>query len=65
MRDPDRIDRILKILARIWHQFPDLRLGQLLVNAAPEIERIPYNVEDKVVEDKLVEFMRRMESCRS
>ena len=30
MRDPARIDRILKKLAFEWKKFPDMRLGQLL-----------------------------------
>jgi hypothetical protein len=32
MRDPNRIDRVLRKLGRIWHRFPDQRLGQLLEN---------------------------------
>lgn len=65
MRDPERIDRVLKVIEHIWKLYPDMRLGQILVNAAPEFERYPFNVEDKIVEDKLVDFMRRIESCRS
>jgi hypothetical protein len=33
MRDPDRIERILEKIGRIWDTCPDLRLGQLLVGA--------------------------------
>ena len=33
MRDPERIARILGRVQRIWEANPDLRLGQLLVNA--------------------------------
>lgn len=32
MRDPARIDQILKEIRRVWVQYPDLRLTQLLVN---------------------------------
>jgi hypothetical protein len=32
-RDPARIARILARLARHWHAHPDLRLGQIVVNA--------------------------------
>jgi hypothetical protein len=32
-RDPARIDQVLEVLRKVWAEFPDLRLGQLLVNA--------------------------------
>ena len=32
MRDPNRIDTILKQLGDIWKQVPDWRLGQLFCN---------------------------------
>jgi len=31
-RDPARIDRILESLGKLWKYFPDMRLGQLLIN---------------------------------
>ena len=34
MRDPGRIDGVLRAVAARWRAEPDLRLGQLLVNAA-------------------------------
>lgn len=33
MRDPERIERILGKVSEIWLENPDLRLGQLIVNA--------------------------------
>ena len=30
MRDPDRIELTLKVLADIWNRYPDLRLGQII-----------------------------------
>jgi uncharacterized protein YihD (DUF1040 family) len=33
-RDPKRIDRVLGKLRAYWHAHPDLRLGQILGNAA-------------------------------
>ncbi len=33
MRDPNRIPKVLKEIEKIWAQNPDLRLGQLLINA--------------------------------
>ena len=32
MRDPERIDRICGLLAEVWKQNPDWRLGQLIYN---------------------------------
>ena len=32
MRNPERISKILTELSEIWIQYPDLRLGQLLLN---------------------------------
>ena len=35
MRDPARIPRILEALRVEWERMPDMRLGQLLINAMP------------------------------
>lgn len=32
MRNPERIDTILDLIEDIWRKYPDLRLGQLLIN---------------------------------
>ena len=32
MRDPLRIHRVMAALADLWHQQPDQRLGQLVLN---------------------------------
>lgn len=32
MRNPERISKILAELSEVWIQYPDLRLGQLLLN---------------------------------
>lgn len=45
MRNPDRIPKILNEIEKIWQQYPDLRLGQLILNLE---YRLPlYNVEDE------------------
>lgn len=36
MRNPERIDEILKLISEIWHKNPDLRLCQLIGNCFPE-----------------------------
>lgn len=46
-RDPARIDIVLSALRAYWIANPDLRLGQIVVNAAGT--RNPYNVEDDVL----------------
>ena len=44
MRDPERIDRILEIVRKIWKKHPDLRLMQLLLNATGDGDH--YHMED-------------------
>jgi len=52
MRNPKRIDRILKLISIIWHKSPDLRLGQLLTNFAG-FNDDNYSIEDDIVEREL------------
>lgn len=54
MRDPERIDGILNELGEIWKGYPDLRLGQLLLNVARD--PMLYYIEDD-------ELMARLERC--
>ena len=62
MRDPERIQRILGQVQRIWEANPDLRLGQLLVNAflmADSLTAVSddyFQVEDEVLEVGLAEL---------
>jgi len=51
MRDPERIPKILSELEEIWSKFPDLRLGQLLLNLFNDPQL--YYIED----EKLVEAL--------
>lgn len=45
MRNPDRIPKILNEIQKIWQQYPDLRLGQLILNLE---YRLPlYHIEDE------------------
>ena len=48
MRDPKRIDRILKLIRKIWKCHPDLRLAQLIGNCY--IHGDNYHKEDSDVE---------------
>jgi len=56
MRDPARIDRILKLLEQRWKEQPDQRLGQLVVNflrhADDDTVQVFY-VEDDAMEASL------------
>lgn len=47
-RDPERIDRVLDLLGKLWKKQPDQRLGQLLVNAKlpTDNESDLFNIED-------------------
>ena len=51
MRDPERIEYILKLIEKIWIKHPDLRLMQLLGNCFPAGDN--YSVEDDVLEQCL------------
>ncbi|KKM25405.1 hypothetical protein LCGC14_1595380 [marine sediment metagenome] len=63
MRDPDRIDPILKLLGDIWHRHPDLRLCQMISNAADMCHPQPrcpecrgsdlYYMEDEQIQEGL------------
>ena len=53
MRDPDRIEPMLDLLREVWMQAPDLRLGQIVVNAVRPGEPVPavfYMDDDKMAE---------------
>ena len=54
MRDPNRIDEVLAAVGNVWKQYPDLRLGQLLVNVYPSI--ILYYKEDEDLVEGVKEF---------
>ena len=60
MRDPRRIDQILDIVREIWEREPDLRLGQVVVNAIRPSEPCPqiFGAEDDDVLKGLREYAR-------
>ena len=51
MRSVDRIPIILSRLSNVWEKYPDLRLGQLLLNCFSD--PLLYCIED----DKLIESL--------
>ena len=59
MREPERIERIARLIYKIWHSksCQDLRLMQLLLNPLKDIDSVQlYNLEDDVLEQKLMEL---------
>ena len=74
MRDPARINEVLEALRAAWQLDPDLRLGQLIVNAArpaspcPEVffvkaQGLPTG-KSLVEDDKLAEGLSRYVKAR-
>ena len=57
MRDPKRIPGILNEIGRVWEAFPDMRLGQLLLNVAADPAL--YYLEDDELVHRLLEFSYR------
>jgi hypothetical protein len=61
-RDPSRIHPLLDAVRKTWCEFPDQRLGQLLVNAVRPEQPCPdlYNIEDTVLVRKLDNLAKRL-----
>ena len=60
MRDPARIDPILKKLEVLWKKYPDLRFCQLIDNIMHNTDI--FYVEDTLFEKKLDKFIEKIES---
>jgi len=50
MRDPDRIDKYLDDLKRVWKKYPDVRLMQLLMNVTGDGPNVYYLEDNTVIE---------------
>jgi uncharacterized protein YihD (DUF1040 family) len=62
MRDPKRIDEVINRVKRAWKTYPDLRLGQLLLNVADD-KNLYYLEDDELVflmEDYLKQLSGRV-----
>lgn len=62
MRNPERIPDILEKLEALWINYPDMRLGQLLVNLAPpRLHNDIFYWEDedleKALDDRIEKFI--------
>ena len=54
MRDPQRIQRVLDLLGKVWAEVPDWRLGQLIENIARDMGwNDAYYMEDDDLEKEL------------
>ena len=53
MRDPARIDRILKLLEQRWKEAPGQRLGQLVSNFTAAVLGDVFVIEDERLEASL------------
>lgn len=60
MRDERRIPIMLDLLGQIWVKCPDMRLGQILVNATGHTGDM-FHIEDTEVIDKLRDFLSKLE----
>lgn len=59
MRDPARIEPTLAAVQAVWVTAPDLRLGQLLLNATRTGEDL-YQIEDEVLLQRLSELVTKI-----
>jgi hypothetical protein len=67
VRDPERVNRILNIIDRIWTG-SDLRLMQIIAGSIPgKVFAGPWTfyIEDDVIEKHLSEYLRKLEAVRS
>ena len=57
MRDPERIDKVLKVLGDNWKKLPDLRLGQLICNMQSAAGDDLFYAEDDEFADVVEEYV--------
>lgn len=64
MRDPKRIAKVLERIREVWERNPDLRLAQIIVNAAKSADyedmsqsRL-FNIEDEQILDGISNLER-------
>jgi len=57
MRDPKRIDKIIKKLQELWKRHPDWRFTQLLLNIVEIKSPALFYMEDEQLLEKIEEMM--------
>lgn len=67
MRDPARIDVVLAALRAAWVESPDLRLGQLIVNAVRPSNPSPevFHAEDDAILRGLTSYREVLQLARA
>jgi len=55
MRDPKRIKRILNKLGKLWEEYPDMRLGQMLswLSPLPDNFYLDDDILERAIERRL------------
>ncbi len=53
MRDPKRIEKVIGKLRQLWQSYPDQRLGQLVINLAPNGADDLWSMEEPELEKKI------------
>jgi len=56
MRDPKRIKVLLEALESTWNEYPDFRLGQLMVNINSNSKMDTFFVEDDEMLKRIKDF---------
>lgn len=66
MRDPARIDDVLAAVRAAWAESPDLRLGQLIVNAVRPANPCPevFYAEDDALVQGLKSFREVLQAVK-
>ena len=66
MRNPTRIDEILSALRAAWEESPDLRLGQLIVNAVRPTDPCPevFHARDEDLLRRLMDYRAMVRAAR-
>jgi len=62
--EPERIDRILKLIEELWKKYPSQRFGQLVLNFACNRTGLNgvYNQEDDNTEEQLTKALEEANS---
>ena len=55
-RSPERIDVLVEQIRLLWHEYPNFRLGQILVNLCDPQPNALFYVEDHTVSEKIFEL---------
>ena len=57
MRNPERIEKVMNIVERIWKKEPDLRFGQIINVIDSLSDDDVFHLED----DKMIELLKQFE----